>query len=96
MYARSAVVKLKSRENFRREGKVVKEGEAPLKLVKKRNATIGKMRIENAAVIEGREVEKQELFAEFQTVMYVAPPVVDVSFRLVSSREGRLFRWWSY
>jgi xeroderma pigmentosum group C-complementing protein len=79
VYPRSAVVHVKSSENWYRIGRIVGEEEEPMKYVKQRNATINKARIEAAALIEGNAPTQQGLFAESQTQVYVPPPVVDVS-----------------
>ncbi|KAK4701676.1 xeroderma pigmentosum group C-complementing protein, partial [Phenoliferia sp. Uapishka_3] len=78
VYARSAVVTLKSEENWRRVGRVVKDdGEQPMKWVKQRHVTINRKRAENAALEMGEEATQQGLYAETQTEVFVPPPVVD-------------------
>lgn len=70
---------MKSAENYYRFGIVVKEGEEPMKMVKKRTVTINKKRAEAAALYDGMEVEQDALYAASQTELYVPPPIVDVS-----------------
>lgn len=79
VYPRSSVVPVKSAENYYRFGIVVKEGEEPMKMVKKRTVTINKKRAEAAALYDGMEVEQDALYAASQTELYVPPPIVDVS-----------------
>ncbi|KAJ7069421.1 hypothetical protein C8F01DRAFT_1207120 [Mycena amicta] len=85
VYPRSAVVSLKSAESWLRStGRRVKEGEQPLKLVKARAGTLGRMR-EVAVLKQGLstagEVDQGEvmtgLYAFSQTELYVPDPVVD-------------------
>ncbi|KAM0748756.1 Rad4-domain-containing protein [Meredithblackwellia eburnea MCA 4105] len=78
VYARSAVVQLKSEENWRRVGRVVKSDiEIPMKWVKQRTVTINRKRAENLALMDGGEVTQQPLYAESQTKIYIPPPVVN-------------------
>lgn len=76
IYARSAVVQLKSAENWLRVGRVVRDGEEPLKTVKARAVTLERRRKAEALALEGEQAT-QGLYAERQTKLYVAPPVVD-------------------
>lgn len=83
VYPRSAVVDLKSSENWlRSEGRVVKAGCQPLKMVKARSGTVNKLReietLKTAGAGNGEVM--QGLYARGQTEMYVPPPVIDVSF----------------
>ncbi len=77
VFPRSALVELKSSENYYRIGRVVKEGEIPLKWVKQNVSTINRRRAEEFARLEGIEEEKQALYEWKQTELYVPPPVVD-------------------
>lgn len=79
VYPRSALVELKSSENFYRIGRTVREGEVPLKWVKQQVSTINRRRVEEMSRMEGIELEKQPLYEWRQTEVYVPPPVVDVS-----------------
>ncbi|KAJ7133637.1 hypothetical protein C8R44DRAFT_871002 [Mycena epipterygia] len=64
VYPRSAVVSLKTAENWMRsEGRRVKEGEQPMKLVKMRASTIGRMR-EVEALREGLRIAGEHAEAE--------------------------------
>ncbi|KAF7314708.1 hypothetical protein MKEN_00944800 [Mycena kentingensis (nom. inval.)] len=85
VYPRSSVVSLKTAENWlRSSGRRVKEGEQPLKLVKARTATLGRMRevavlkdgLRNAGEDDPGEV-MTGLYAFSQTELYVPDPVVD-------------------
>lgn len=78
VYPRSSVVTVKSRENYWRVGRIVRDSEIPMKWVKARTITINKKRAENLARMDGEVPEEQPLFAEDQTQLYVPPPVVDV------------------
>ncbi|GLB38652.1 putative rad4 beta-hairpin domain 2 [Lyophyllum shimeji] len=87
VYPRSAVVSLKTAENWmRREGRTVKAGEQPLKMVKIRTGTINRMReLEvlkdglREAGDSGASVEEtmQGLYARSQTEVYQPGPVVN-------------------
>lgn len=79
VFKRSAVLSLKSIENYLRMGRRVKSNEIPLKFVKSRSVTIAKKRIEEAAVLEGQVPNEQELYSFAQTELYIADPIVDVS-----------------
>jgi xeroderma pigmentosum group C-complementing protein len=82
VYSRSQVLQLKAAENWIRHGRVVREGEQPLKYVKQRAATINRRReLEIRAETEGTNnggAVMQGLYAEDQTEAYVPPPVIDV------------------
>ncbi|KAF9493604.1 Rad4-domain-containing protein [Pleurotus eryngii] len=80
VYPRSAVVDLKSSESWlRSEGRVVKAGCQPLKMVKARSGTVNKLReietLKTAGTGNGEVM--QGLYARGQTEMYVPPPVID-------------------
>ncbi|RDB14699.1 DNA repair protein rhp41 [Hypsizygus marmoreus] len=90
VYPRSSVVSLKTAENWMRsEGRTVKEGCQPLKMVKLRAGTIGKMRELEVLRDELREAGAgggegsangemmQGLYARSQTEMYKPDPVID-------------------
>ncbi|KAF8073973.1 hypothetical protein FPV67DRAFT_1606155 [Lyophyllum atratum] len=87
VYPRSAVVSLKTAENWMRsEGRTVKEGEQPLKMVKIRAGTISRMReLEvmkdelKAAGEPGASVEEtmQGLYARSQTEQYKPDPIIN-------------------
>lgn len=91
VYSRSQVLQLKAAENWIRHGRVVREGEQPLKYVKQRAATINRKReLEIRAETEGANsgsAVMQGLYAEEQTEAYVPPPVIDVRFSC-RLREG--------
>lgn len=82
VYSRSQVLQLKAAENWMRHGRVVREGEQPLKYVKQRAATISRRReLEIRAETEGANSGgsvMQGLYAEEQTEAYIPPPVIDV------------------
>ena len=62
-----------------REGRRIKEGEQPMKMVKQRAMTINKRRAQEMAEAEGREEDTmQGLYAEWQTEKSIPPPIVDV------------------
>jgi len=79
-----------------RSGRVVRAGCQPMKLVKMRAATVGKLReIELAEEMrrgaekagEGASGEQEEvmqgMYAESQTELYVPEPIIDVRFSLI-------------
>ncbi|KAF7299787.1 hypothetical protein HMN09_00984700 [Mycena chlorophos] len=85
VYPRSAVVSLKTAENWLRSaGRSIREGEQPLKLVKARATTLGRMR-EVAVLKDGLRTAGEDdqgevmtgLYAFSQTELYVPDPVVD-------------------
>jgi hypothetical protein len=87
VYARAAVISLKTAENWMRIGRKVKPGYQPMKWVKSRAATVNKRReIEmaleisrsNGADDDAGEDVMQGLYALSQTELYKPPPVVDV------------------
>jgi xeroderma pigmentosum group C-complementing protein len=80
VYPRSSVIVCKSTETYMREGKRVKGGENPLKMVKPRAVTINRKRETELLKMDGQPVPLQGLFAEWQTELLIPPPIVDVSF----------------
>jgi xeroderma pigmentosum group C-complementing protein len=78
VFPRSSVVEVRSAEQYMREGMRVKEGEQPLKMVKSRAVTINRRRAHELALAEGREEDTmQGLYARWQTVKSIPPPIVD-------------------
>ncbi|GAA5833659.1 hypothetical protein JCM11251_003196 [Rhodosporidiobolus azoricus] len=78
VFRRSDVLSVKSKENWYRQGRAVKEDEIPRKWVKQRAVTIYNRRREELAKMDGLEQEMdQGLFDEGQTEVYVPPPVID-------------------
>ena len=75
VFSKSDVQTLRSSRQWYNEGRVVKEGEVALKFVKSRGYTLANKRAEEQARLEGREVAQEGLYAEFQTKLYVPPPV---------------------
>lgn len=86
VYPRSSVVVCKSTETYMREGKRVKGGENPLKMVKPRTVTINRKRETELLKMDGQPVPLQGLFAEWQTELLIPPPIVDVSFSALHRR----------
>lgn len=88
VFARANVISgLKTSENWMRSGRVVVEGEQPLKWVKVRAVTLGRRRAlgiageaSHATHTEG-DGATQGLYAESQTEIYHPPPVTNVSQR---------------
>ena len=87
VYARAAVISLKTAENWMRIGRKVKPGCQPLKWVKPRAATVNKRREIEMALKMGSltpaddsagEDVMQGLYALDQTELYKPEPVVDV------------------
>ncbi|KAF5360558.1 hypothetical protein D9756_005054 [Leucocoprinus leucothites] len=85
VYPRSAVVSLKTAENWMRsEGRTVKAGEQPLKMIKVRAGTVNKLRELEVIKEAGASGEggppgdvMQGLYARSQTEVYVPDPVID-------------------
>ncbi|SPO24139.1 related to RAD4 - Excision repair protein [Ustilago trichophora] len=75
VFSKSDVQTLRSSRQWYNEGRVVKDGEVALKFVKSRGYTLANKRAEEQARLEGREVAQEGLYAEFQTKVYVPPPV---------------------
>lgn len=74
-----------------REGLKVKEGEQPLKTAKSRAVTINKRRAHELAISEGRDEDTmQGLYAQWQTVKSIPPPIVDVWLVRYCQLENRL------
>lgn len=76
------LVGLKTSENWMRSGRVVKEGEQPLKTAKVRPVTINRKRAlevadTNASTSEETSGVTQGLYADFQTELYIPRPVVN-------------------
>lgn len=61
-----------------REGKRIKGGQEPMKLVKPRTVTINRKREEELMKMDGQEVALQGLFAGWQTELLIPPPIIDV------------------
>ncbi|GAA5820932.1 hypothetical protein JCM10212_000553 [Sporobolomyces blumeae] len=77
VFPRSAVVTVKSVENWYRTGRTVLAGEIPRKFVKGRAVTINARRREELVKMDGGEVDEQPLYSEDQTEVYTPDPVVD-------------------
>ncbi|KAF8527521.1 hypothetical protein BU17DRAFT_81725 [Hysterangium stoloniferum] len=86
VFARANIVSnLKAAENWMRSGRVVTEGEQPMKFVKVRAVTINRRRAigiagedEPVTAVSGKgEGVMQGLYAEHQTEIYHPPPVVN-------------------
>jgi len=100
VYPRSAVISLKTAENWMRsEGRRVKMGELPLKMGKARAGTVTKLReiemVREEVRMKGEgedgDGEKdvmQGLYARSQTEVYVSDPVIDVSFFFFCSEKS--------
>ncbi|OJD17443.1 hypothetical protein AJ78_02468 [Emergomyces pasteurianus Ep9510] len=77
VYKRSDVVKCLSAESWHKEGRKIKIGEAPLKLVPIRAVTLTRKREVEEAERESGEKQKQGLYALFQTEYIIPPPIKD-------------------
>jgi xeroderma pigmentosum group C-complementing protein len=87
VYARAAVISLKTAENWMRIGRKVKPGCQPMKWVKPRAATVNKRReiemtleVNKSTAADDDAVEDvmQGLYALSQTEMYKPEPIIDV------------------
>lgn len=84
VFSRANVISgLKTAETWMRLGRVVMEGEQPLKMAKVRAVTIGRKRAmglgEDLSATGQDDEAVQGLYAENQTQLYIPPPVVNVS-----------------
>ncbi|KAG8834640.1 hypothetical protein FRC17_007942 [Serendipita sp. 399] len=78
VYPRSNVQRLRSSETWMREGRIIKEGQQPLKRVVQRAHTINGRRALEFAKADGlSEPPTQGLYAEWQTELYVPEPVTN-------------------
>ncbi|CCA70644.1 related to xeroderma pigmentosum group C complementing factor (homolog to excision repair protein RAD4) [Serendipita indica DSM 11827] len=77
VYSRSSVQRVRTAETWIREGKVIREGQQPLKRIVKRAHTINRKRALELAKTESPEVPTLGVYAEWQTELYVPEPVVD-------------------
>lgn len=77
VYRRSNVLSCKTAENWMRIGRKVKDRQEPLKWVKQRAVTIQKRRAQELAMQESGESIQQGLYAEYQTQIYIPPPIKD-------------------
>lgn len=77
VFPRAAVTNVKSAESWMREGRSVKEGEQPMKMVKQRAVTIIKRRMQEMAQQEGNEPIMQGLYSCSQTELVIPPPIVN-------------------
>ncbi|PGH35819.1 xeroderma pigmentosum group C-complementing protein [[Emmonsia] crescens] len=77
IYKRSDVEKCLSAESWHKEGRQIKIGEAPLKLVPIRAVTLTRKREVEEAERESGEKQKQGLYAFYQTEYIIPPPIRD-------------------
>ncbi|KAF8416176.1 Rad4 transglutaminase-like domain-containing protein [Tirmania nivea] len=76
VYRRQDIVVCKAVENWYKEGRVVKEGEQPLKRVKSRAVTLSRRRELEQAATENTPI-LQGLYSYEQTKQYDPPPIQD-------------------
>ncbi|EPY49965.1 DNA repair protein Rhp42 [Schizosaccharomyces cryophilus OY26] len=77
VYRRKDVLTCKTPENFHKEGRVIRPGEQPRKMVKARAVTITRKREHESKVIESKEPVMQGLYSSDQTELYIPPPIRD-------------------
>ncbi|PGH20079.1 hypothetical protein AJ80_03729 [Polytolypa hystricis UAMH7299] len=77
IYKRSDVERCLSAESWHKEGRRIKAGEAPLKLVPIRAVTLTRKREVEEAERETGEKQKQGLYALYQTEFIIPPPIKD-------------------
>ena len=98
VYPRANVLTLKTAENWMRQGRKVREGCQPMKMVKQHAVTVNKQRAIEMAMSERLDVagengvgtEKdvmQGLYAQSQTELYRPDPIVDASQHSISLLE---------
>ncbi|GAA5815783.1 hypothetical protein MFLAVUS_009298 [Mucor flavus] len=76
VYPRECVKTLCTADTFRKAGREIKRGEQPLKMVKAIAVTIEKKREKERAKQEGNEMTVP-CYGEWQTQLYVPPPIVN-------------------
>ncbi|KAG5439121.1 hypothetical protein PCANB_001420 [Pneumocystis canis] len=77
VFKRSDILLCKSVEYYHREGKQIKLGELPLKIVKPRSVTLTRRRENELIASQTNKHVTQPLYAEFQTELYIPPPVIN-------------------
>ncbi|KAI9797915.1 MAG: hypothetical protein M1825_005684 [Sarcosagium campestre] len=77
VYRREDVVSCKTSESWHKEGREVKAGEQPLKLVPIRAVTLTRKREIEQAEAEGGGKAKQGLYSKEQTAWIIPPPIQD-------------------
>ncbi|GAQ06589.1 DNA repair protein rhp42 [Aspergillus lentulus] len=77
VYRRGDVLKCLSAESWHKEGRQIKMGEAPLKLVPIRAVTLLRKREVDEIERETGEKPKQGLYAKYQTEYIIPPPIRD-------------------
>ncbi|WBW74675.1 DNA repair protein Rhp42 [Schizosaccharomyces osmophilus] len=77
VYRREDVLICKTPENYHKEGRVIKPGEQPRKMVKARAVTITRKREHESKFTESREPVMQGLYSSDQTDLYIPPPIQD-------------------
>ena len=86
VYPRSSVISLKTAENWMRQGRIIRQGCQPMKMVKQRAVTVSRQRemelaLERAKVeghAGGDEEVMQGMYALSQTEVYTPEPIKDV------------------
>ncbi|KAI7902347.1 uncharacterized protein BX663DRAFT_510807 [Cokeromyces recurvatus] len=76
IYPRSCVKMVSTSEQYYKQGKKIKEGEQPIKMVKANAVTIEKKRLKELAKQEGGDL-MVACYGEWQTEPYIPPPVVN-------------------
>lgn len=89
IFPRSCVKPVHTAETWMKQGKVIKDGEQPIKHVNARAVTAEKKRAQELARLEG-ETLQVGCYGEWQTTPYVPPPVVDVSLSILTSNRETL------
>lgn len=79
IYARQCVRSVATADTYRKAGREVIEGEQPLKMVRTHAVTINNKRLKERARQEGNEM-LVPCYGEWQTRLYVPPPIVNVGF----------------
>ncbi|KAG1091063.1 hypothetical protein G6F42_019527 [Rhizopus arrhizus] len=76
IYPRANVKTVSTAETFRKQGRQIKEGEQPAKMVKANVFTLEKKRIKEQARQEGHDL-LVACYGDWQTEAFVPPPVID-------------------
>jgi xeroderma pigmentosum group C-complementing protein len=88
VYRTSSLHACKTRENWMRSGREIREGEEPVKWVKLRAVTIGRRREMEALKEETGEQAMQGMFIESQTKLWRAESIKEVSLSFLSICGG--------
>ncbi|KAI8330695.1 hypothetical protein BC941DRAFT_439948 [Chlamydoabsidia padenii] len=87
IYPRSCVQQIHTRESWMKQGRVVLDGEQPVKCVLARAVTLEKKRLQEEAKMHGDTLQS-DCFGYWQTAPYKPPPVING--KITKNAYGRL------